>query len=457
MHANSVAKKKMPLHNKILVGLFIGLGAGLGSNHLWGGSSTLDAVIRNFADPVGQIFLSMLFMVVIPLIVTSITLGVAGMGGGKQLGRIGGKAFAIFMLTTTLAVTIGLTLVNIFEPGASLDPAIRAELLDTYSSIASDRIEASKEAGGFGIHTFVNIVPRNPVAAASSGDMLGLIFFSIVFGIALTRLPSSASEPVIKVLEGVGQAVSVMINFAMRIAPVGVAGLTFSVTAQFGLGVIRSLSMYVIVVLAALAIHQFGVITMIARFVAGIRPRDFLKGSRALIVTAFSTSSSGATLPTTIRTAEKEFGVPKDVAGFVLPLGATMNMNGTAIFEGMTVLFLAQVFGMDLSIGQQLVVVIMSVIAAIGVAGVPGGSIPLLAMVLEVVGVPGTGIALILGVDRILDMARTVPNVTGDLLTSILVTKSEGMEFFAEVESEEGEVAAAAEEPVLATAIHPGS
>jgi DAACS family dicarboxylate/amino acid:cation (Na+ or H+) symporter len=442
----------MPLHTKILLGLALGLVAGLVSNHLWGGSTTLDWIVNNVADPVGQIFLSMLFMVVVPLVFTSLALGVSGLGDLNKVGRIGGKAFLIFIMTTGAAVVIGLTLVNIFKPGASLDPLIRAELLETYGSLASDRIDAG-EANTFGIHTFVNIVPRNPIAAASRGDMLGLIFFTIVFGIALTRLPAAVSAPVIRVIEGIGQAVSIMIGFAMKLAPIGVTGLIFSVTAQFGLGVLRSLAGYVIMVLLALAIHQFGVITVLARIFAGVKPRDFFRRTRTLIVTAFSTSSSNATLPTTIKTAQEEFGVPKEVAGFVLPLGATMNMNGTALFEGMTVLFLAQVFGVDLSLPMQLVVVVMSVITAIGVAGVPGGSIPLLAMVLEIVGVPGTGIALILGVDRILDMSRTVPNVTGDLLTSLIVTKREGLEFFAETEVEEvGAEGGIGEEPANAIA-----
>jgi DAACS family dicarboxylate/amino acid:cation (Na+ or H+) symporter len=286
------------------------------------------------------------------------------------------------------------------------------------------------EGSGFGINTFVNIVPRNPVDSAASGDMLGLIFFALVFGIALTRLPAQLSAPVTRLLEGIGEAVTVMIGFAMKLAPIGVFGLIFSVTARFGFEVLRSLGLYVIMVLAALAVHQFGVITALARIFVGISPGTFIRRTRTLMLTAFSTSSSNATLPTTIRTAQEEFGVPKEVAGFVLPLGATMNMNGTALFEGMTVLFLAQVFGVELNLPMQLVVVVMSVLTAIGAAGVPGGSIPLLAMVLEIVGVPGTGIALILGVDRILDMSRTVPNVTGDLLTSLMITKSEKLPFF---------------------------
>jgi DAACS family dicarboxylate/amino acid:cation (Na+ or H+) symporter len=228
----------------------------------------------------------------------------------------------------------------------------------------------------------------------------------------------------------------VIIGFAMRLAPIGVAALIFSVTAKFGFDVLRSLALYVITVLAALTIHQFGVIGLLAKLVIGINPRSFFSRVRALMVTAFSTSSSNATLPTTIRTAEENFGVPREVAGFVLPLGATMNMNGSAMFEGMTVLFLAQVFGISLDIFTQVIVVVLSVITAIGVAGVPGGSIPLLVMVMAMVGIPGEGIALILGVDRILDMARTVPNVTGDLLTSLIVARSERLPLMTQEPSE---------------------
>jgi DAACS family dicarboxylate/amino acid:cation (Na+ or H+) symporter len=256
--------------------------------------------------------------------------------------------------------------------------------------------------------------------------MLGVIFFTLMFGIALTRIPAHLSGPVIRGLEGIAQAIIEIIGFAMKLAPYGVAGLIFSVTSQFGFDVLRSLALYVVMVLFGLAVHQFGTLALIGKFMAGVSPRVLYSRARFMLITAFSTSSSNATLPTTLRTAEEEFGVPRQIAGFVLPLGATMNMNGTALFEGMTVLFLAQVFGVDLSIGAQLIVVIMSIITAIGAAGVPGGSIPLLVMVLVMVGVPGEGIALILGVDRILDMARTVPNVTGDLLASIVVARSEG-------------------------------
>ncbi|HEX6940951.1 MAG TPA: dicarboxylate/amino acid:cation symporter [Longimicrobiales bacterium] len=443
----------MPLHTRILLGLVVGAVTGVISNALWRDSAGLAWVVTHVAEPVGQIFLRMLFMVVVPLVFTSLALGVAGLGDIRRVGRIGGKTLSFFVLTTAIAVMVGLVLANVIEPGHSLDPAVRSALLEAYASDAAATVGAA-ETSGFGINTFVSIVPRNPLEAAAQGDMLGLIFFTLVFGVALTRLPERLAGPLIRGIEGVGEAVGVMIGFAMKLAPVGVAGLIFAVTARFGFDVLRSLGLYVVMVLLGLAFHQFVVIPSLARTLVGVGPLEFFRRTRTLIVTAFSTSSSNATLPTTIRTAEDEFGVPKQVAGFVLPLGATMNMNGTALFEGMTVLFLAQVFGVDLSLPTQVVVVIMAVITAIGAAGVPSGSIPLLVLVLEMVGVPGEGIALVLGVDRILDMSRTVPNVTSDLLTSLVVTKSEGMPFFAEA-PEAAEVAAGRTEgaqPVAAPA-----
>lgn len=417
-------KSGMPLHTKIFIGLAIGLASGLLSNALFHESERLGWVVDHVAQPVGQIFLRMLFMVVVPLVFTSITLGVAGLSDLERIGRIGGKALALFLGTTAIAVVIGLTIVNVLRPGDTLDPGVRQALLLEYAPAAATRV-GSAPGQGFGVDTLVAIVPRNPVDSAARGDMLGLIFFSLVFGVALARLPAKTSRPVLDVIEGLGQAVSLMIGFAMKLAPIGVGALIFSVTARFGLDILSSLALYMIAVLGALLIHQFGAIALLVHFFGGMSPWRFFRRIRAVMLTAFSTSSSNATLPTTIRTAQEELGVPREIAGFVLPLGATMNMNGTALFEGMTVLFLAQVFGIELSLSTQLVVVVMSVITAIGVAGVPGGSIPLLVMVMEMVGVPGEGIALILGVDRILDMCRTVPNVTGDLLTSVLVTKSE--------------------------------
>ena len=426
MAAAATERRGIPLHTKILLGLVLGATAGVLANSFIGRDNPqLVWAVDNVAQPVGQVFLRMLFMVVVPLVFASLTLGVAGLGDLRKVGRIGGKTIAFFLATTALAAMIGLTAVNLIKPGQALDPEVRAELLETYSSEAAEK-QTLAETGGFGINTFVNIVPRNPVDAMARGDMLGLIFFALIFGIALTRLKEDLRTPILKVLEGIGMAVTEIIGFAMKLAPYGVFGLIFAVTARFGFDVLKSLGLYVVMVLAGLLFQQFGVIGVLAKAVGGINPSEFFRKARYMMVTAFSTSSSNATLPTTIRTAQEEFGVPPQIAGFVLPLGSTMNMNGTALFEGMTVLFLAQVFGIDLSITSQAIVIVMSVLTALGAAGVPGGSIPLMVMVLEMVGIPGEGIALILGVDRILDMTRTVPNVTGDLLTSIVVAKSEG-------------------------------
>jgi dicarboxylate/amino acid:cation (Na+ or H+) symporter, DAACS family len=428
MEPPSGERRGIPLHSKILVGLVLGATAGVVANATARGTPQLEWIVANVAQPIGQIFLRLLFMVVVPLVFTSIALGVAQLGDLRRIGRIGAKTLGFFVVTTTLAVVIGLVMANVVRPGEAIDEGTRSALLEKYGGQAAEK-QSAAISSGFGIGTFVAIVPRNPVDAAAKGDMLGLIFFALVFGVALTRLETETAKPVIRVLDGIAKAVEIMIGFAMQLAPLGVFALIFSVTATFGIEVLKSLGLYVLMVLGGLAIHQFGVIGVLARLLGGISPLSFFRRARGLMITAFSTSSSNATLPTNIRTAEQEFGVPSQIAGFVLPLGATMNMNGTALFEGMTVLFLAQVFGIELSLGSQAVVVVMAVLTAIGAAGVPSGSIPLLVMVLEMVGVPGTGIALILGVDRILDMARTVPNVTSDLLASIVITRSEGLPF----------------------------
>jgi DAACS family dicarboxylate/amino acid:cation (Na+ or H+) symporter len=403
MPAAASSRPRVPLHTKILLGLLLGAASGTASNLLWHDAPRLLWSVDNVFQPVGQIFLRMLFMVVVPLVFTSVTLGVASLGDVRRIGRVGTKTLLYFLATT----------------------AIRTSLLQQYSAQAGERVAAAGQTG-FGINTFVNIVPRNPVAAAANGDMLGLIFFSLIFGIALTLIAETFRQPVMAVLEGIAQAVMVMINFAMKLAPIGVFGLIFSVTARFGYDLLGSLLLYVLTVLLGLLIHQFGVIPVLARTLAGISPLKLLKGARELMITAFSTSSSNATLPTTIKTATLKFGVPDEIAGFVLPVGATMNMNGTALFEGVTAVFLAQVFGIHLTIGRQLLLLIFSVISAVGAAGIPGGSIPLLVLVISSVGVPPEGIAIIIGVDRILDMCRTTLNVTGDAACAAFVARSEG-------------------------------
>jgi DAACS family dicarboxylate/amino acid:cation (Na+ or H+) symporter len=409
------------LHTKIALGLFLGALIGGFCNRFFGGEQWLIWVSDNVAYPVGQVFLRLLFMTVVPIVFTSIVLGVAGIGDMKTLGRLGGRTFGYFALSTLIAATIGLTLVNTIKPGAGLSAEVRDELMDRFSDQQAGLAQAG--AQDFGISTFVNIVPRNPVQAAADMDMLALIFFSLIFGAALTMIPREKAQPVIDVLDGIGEAVIAIINMAMNLAPYGVFGLIFVITSQFGWGILQQLSMYVVVVLLGLSLHAaFGVSALVKIF-GRLSPVTFWKSVNPPIITAFSTSSSMATLPTSIATAESELDVQPKIAGFVLPLGATMNMNGTSLFEGVTVLFLAQVFGVDLGFGQQIVVVILAVLTAIGAAGVPGGSLPLMMLVMATVGVPPEGIAIVLGVDRILDMARTTLNVCGDISASVYIDR----------------------------------
>lgn len=420
-------KRGMQLHTKILLGLVVGGVAGIAANLTLGGDHALvEGVNYYLAGPIGQIFLRMLFMIVIPLVFASIALGVAGLGDLRQVGRIGAKTLGFFLASTALSVIVGLTIVHVIRPGSRITPEVRTELLGTYGSDAASSIEA---AGGvnFGMETLVNIVTRNPVRSAVELDLLGIIFFGIVFGAAITMILPERAKVMMGWLEALNDIVLKIVDMAMRIAPYGVAGLIFGVTSRFGFSLLVPLSFYITVVLSALLIHAVVNYSWILRLLVGVSPLKFFSRVRAPIITAFSTSSSSGTLPTSIATAEQNLGIPSQIAGFVLPLGATMNMNGTSLFEGVTVIFLAQVFGVDLTIGQQAVVMLMCVITAIGAAGVPGGSLPLLVGILAMLGVPAEGIALILGVDRILDMSRTTVNVLGDLVATAFIGRTEGV------------------------------
>lgn len=419
---------------KILLGLVIGAVLGLGLNLAFAGpgapTPTYAAVLwvaDRVANPIGQVFLRILFMVVVPLVFCSITLGVASLGNLDKLGRIGFRTITWFILTTGLAVMLGLFMVNVVKPGRGIDPTQAAQIRAQYQKAASEKMSQAEQGTGFSIDTFVNIIPRNVVrAAADDRETLGVIFFAILFGIAATMLPTERIKAFVDFLQTVYDLCVVILGFAMKLAPLGVAGLIFAVTAKLGLDVLVALLWYVATALTGLVVHQFLVLGLLSWFLVRYSPLEFFSRCRTAMITAFSTSSSNATLPTSIRTAVEGFGVPPHIAGFVLPLGATMNMNGTALFEGVSVLFLAQVAGVDLSLGTQVVVVILAILTAIGAAGVPGGSLPLLALVLAQVGVPPDMLGLILGVDRIIDMTRTVPNVTSDILCTLYVARREG-------------------------------
>ncbi len=419
--------KGMKLHTKILLGLLVGLVLGVTTNLTLGTNNpTVEKINTYVAGPLGQIFLRMLFMVVMPLVFASIALGVANVGDLRKAGRIGGKAIGYFFVTTVLATTLGLLVVNIMKPWERVAPETRAELMERFAGDAATRIQTS-EQNKFGVDTFVNIVPRNPIDAAARTDLLGIIFFALMFGAALTLIPPAKAKPMIDVLEALNAVVTAIIHFAMLLAPYGVAALIFTVSSRFGFDLMIAVAAYVMTVLVALAMHVGITLSAIIRFLIRMSPLLFFSRVRAALVTAFSTSSSSATLPTAIDVAQEQLGVPQKIAGFVLPIGSTMCMNGTAIFEGITVIFLAEIFGVDLSLGQMAAVMIMCVITAIGAAGVPGGSIPLLVGVLTMFGVPGEGIAIVLGVDRILDMSRTTVNVCSDMTAAAWVAKSEGL------------------------------
>lgn len=415
----------MPLHTKILLGLLAGAAVGVATNVATGGGPGVDRFVTLATEPVGRVWLNGLIMVVIPLIVSTLAVGVAGLGSLARVGRIGLLTLAGFFMLTALAATLGVTAVNMIQPGAGLDPDTTARLLATYRGQSQGAMGLAK--GALSVDTFVNFVPRNPVQAAANGEMLAVIVFALMLGLGLTVVGEERARPLIQWCESLAHVTVAIIGLVMKLAPLGVFALIFSVTARFGFDILFNLLKYVATVLAGLAVFLFGVYPLVIWLFARRSPAEFFRRTWIVMLTAFSTSSSNATLPTTLRVTETELGVPREVAGFVIPLGATLNMNGTALFEGVTVLFIAQVFGIHLSLAQQLIVIAMSVVTAIGTAGIPGGSIPLLMMVLGMVGVPMDGIAIVLGVDRLLDMARTTVNVTGDMVTATIVQRFAGL------------------------------
>jgi Na+/H+-dicarboxylate symporter len=415
----------MQLHTKMLIGFVFGISAGLAANLFATDAAWLDALVTYVADPIGQLFLRLLFMLVIPLVFSALVLGVVEIGDPRSLGRIGVKTLVFVLAITTLAALIGLVVVNIMQPGQGLPPELGQEILAGSAQRAGE-IAARREFSGIDI--VLNIVPRNPIAAAASGDLIAVMFFALMFGIAATVLRSPGTTSFVGAVQGVYDICLTLIGWIIRLAPYAVAALLFAITAKLGLDVLRQLAWYVATVVIALAIHFFVVFPVLVKFVGGMSPWQFLKRAEPAILTAFSTSSSSATLPTTLKVAEERLGVPRRVGRFVCTLGATANMNGTALFEGVTVLFLAQFFGVELALGQQLLILVLCMLGAIGAAGVPGGSLPVIAMILAMFGIPPEGIGIILGVDRFLDMCRTTVNVTGDLVGAVVVARGEPLE-----------------------------
>lgn len=378
-------------------------------------------LVKYVTKPVGDVFLNLLFLPIVPLVFASLALGVTRLGGSADVGRTGAKTLAYFLVTTAFAAAIGLTLVNAVEPGKYARDQ-KDGLMAQFGAEAQGKLDTAKKKE-FGVGTFVDVVPANPLRALVEKDMLAIICAAILVGFALTRLSPAEARPLIDVLEAVNRVAEVIIRWAMAVAPYAVFCLIFTTTALFGYKLLVALGAFVLTVLGGLAVHQFVVLPLLVRTLGGMSPVAFFRKSQGTILTAFSTSSSSATLPVAIRCAEDELGVPKEVSNFVLPLSASMNHNGTALFEAVTVLFLCQVFGVSLTLDQQLVVLVLCILTATGMAGVPGGSLPLIGLILVQFDVPAGAIAVVLGVDRILDMCRTAVNVTADLTTAVFVAR----------------------------------
>jgi proton glutamate symport protein len=415
----------MQLWQKILIGLAAGVAVGVVANI--GDIGWLQSTLAGI-EPIGTIFIRLIMMIVVPLVVASIIIGTASLGDIRKLGRLGGKTVAYYLITTAVAVTIGLAVSNIVRPGSRIDEATRDSLSAQSAAEAASRLDIAAERPTVG-ETIERLVPNNVIAAAASGDLLPLIIFSIIFGAAVTLIGKDSRNNILGFFNGVNDTVMVIIDWIMRLAPYAVFALVGHIVAEFGMDLLRSLLVYSLVVVGGLMIHVFGTYALIARTFARISPLDFFKKIAEAPLVAFSTSSSSATLPVTMETAQEKVGVSKEVSSFVLPIGATINMDGTALYQAVAVMFIAQIYGVPMSVGDQLVIVLTATLASIGAAGVPSAGIVTLILVLQSVGLAAytqAGIALILGVDRILDMIRTAVNVTGDLTGASVIARSEG-------------------------------
>jgi dicarboxylate/amino acid:cation (Na+ or H+) symporter, DAACS family len=427
-------RKRMPLHRQILIGLIAGVLTGIGANvFLGGGHPAVAWTIINVTEPVGTLFLRLLLLFVVPLVFSSLIVGVAGVGDIRKLGRIGLKAFGYTLAISAVSVLIGLTLANVVKPGKRISPETATQLKQQYSSEVRSRIDGAgtrtDSSDSVLTQAVKTLVPSNVLASISSDtpNILHLIFFALMIGVAATFLPNTAA-PFVGVMQSLFEISLKIIDIIMLLAPYAVACLLFTNVARFGLELLGALFWFVITVLVGLAVHMFGIYSLSVHFLSRIPPLQFFRRIKTVMLTAFSTSSSNATLPTALRVSEENLGVPQGINNFVLTVGATANQNGTALYEGVTVLFLAQLAGVDLALSQQLLVLYLAILGSIGTAGVPSGSIPFIVAVLATIGVDPALIGVILGVDRILDMCRTTLNVVGDITAATYVARSEGYE-----------------------------
>ena len=386
-------------------------------------------VATNLLDPLGQIFLRLLFLVVVPLVFASLVLGVSQQGRLDRLGGLAWRTMALFAFNMVVSVALGMVMMHLLTPGSAMDAAVRDGLRESQEQAVStlQATAASQQAGGFGLRTLLDLLlPRNVLKAVTDFQILPLIVAALLAGAAATTLAEDRRHRLEDALETVNQLMVRIVAWALALAPYAVALLVAATVMRFGAAYLMAVALFVVGVLAVIALHLFGTMSLLLLMFSRVRPVPFFKAIGTILVTAFSTSSSNATLPTSMQVARDRLGVTPSVASFVLPLGATMNMSGTALYEGCVVLFAAQAFGIDLTLAQQVVLLGLAVLSAVAVAGIPGGSLPLIIGLCAAVGVPGEGIALVLGVDRLLDMARTTLNVAADVVTAVIVDEATG-------------------------------
>jgi Na+/H+-dicarboxylate symporter len=404
--------KKIKLHTKIFIGLILGVVVGL----VFGEKALI-------IEPVGTIFLRLITMIVVPLVLVSLMLGTASLGDIRKLGRIGIKTIVYFMITTMIAISIGLFLANIVKPGTGLNEEVKAELYKSYESKAQVSIQSMEEKPSLK-DILINIVPTNPVKALIEGNMLQVIFLGLLFGLILTLIKKEKSDMLIKFLDGVNDAIIQVVHIAMKLAPYGVLALIAAVIGQYGVNILVTLLKYSLVVVGGLVIYTFSVNSLSLSLLGRMNPLLFFKAVKEAMIIAFSTSSSNAALPVSLECVE-HIGVSREYSSFVIPLGATINMDGTALYQGVAAVFIAQIYGIPLALTDQITIVFMATLASVGAAGVPAAGIITLAMVLTQIGIPLEGIALILGVDRFLDMCRTTTNIIGDMACSVVIKQTE--------------------------------
>jgi len=410
------------LHTRLLVALVAGAALGL-ALHGQADAPWLQWLSVNLLQPIGQLFLRSIFMVVVPLVFSALVIGVYQLGQGRELTGVAGRTLFFTIVLSTASVAIAVVLVNAIRPGDAVDRT----LLQTQAG-SVQTIQANAAAAQPLSQTIVELIPRNPIDSAVralDGGMLQLMIFALIFGIAVSAASSKTGDNVlIALLEQIFDACMRIVHFAMTLAPVAVFAIILNTTLTFGANVFAALLMYVLTVVTGLLLQQFVVYAAVLWLIARRSPWEFFRNSREVYLYAFSTASSNATLPLSLDVAETKLHLPPQIARFALTVGSTANQNGTALFEGVTVLFLAQVYGLDLTSGQQVRVMLMSILAGVGTAGVPGGSLPMVMIVAQSVGIPAEGMGMILGVDRFLDMCRTAVNVSGDLVIAALVSSA---------------------------------